>query len=152
MAAALFADGAVVTEGKSDLALYETAHLFNEELAATGTAVHFVNARNKRSVPNFLGPLRGFGVPAAAVVDLDVLKSNDTWGRLLHSARVPAALVEGFKNQRSKIEESFRINGLDMGTGIDGLPSGDREAARDLIGTVRQYGVFVFPEVHLNHG
>ena len=36
----------------------------------------FVNAQNKQTIRDIIAPLRGFGVPAVAISDCDILKDG----------------------------------------------------------------------------
>jgi hypothetical protein len=56
----------------------------------------FVNAQNKQTIRDIIGPLRAFGVPAAAIVDVDILKDGGgDWIPWIKAAHVPAALHVG---------------------------------------------------------
>jgi hypothetical protein len=96
---------------------------------------------------DIIGPLRAFGVPATAIVDIDILKDGgQTWLGWLDTARLPAALHSGFAQQRGDLMRCFTTSGVDMKTqgGVDALPDqNDRQAANQLFDTLAEYGVFV---------
>jgi predicted ATPase len=71
---ALFHDGVVVTESENDRAFYsEIYHRLADEDKGLPSLL-FVSAQNKQTIRDMIGPLRSFGVPAAGVVDIDILK------------------------------------------------------------------------------
>src|SRR3712207_7056400 len=47
----------------------------------------FLNAQNKQTIRRILRPLREMGIPAVAVVDLDLLKGREDFRDLLKAAR-----------------------------------------------------------------
>jgi hypothetical protein len=89
------------------------------------------------------------GIPAAAIVDLDII-TDKTFNSLLKSAFVPDTLVETWGGQRSRLQEAFGKAGLDAKkAGIEGLPDVDKEVAENLLDNVAKYGVFVVPSGEL---
>lgn len=141
---ALFHASAVVCEADRDRAFYEEV---NVRLAAAGRkSVQdgvFLNAQNKQTVRRIVQPLREMGIPAAAVVDIDILKGTDLRD-LLNACAVPAALVHALTTLRGDIEARFRQLGLDMKKGgINQLQGADRDALASLIDQLATYGIFV---------
>lgn len=144
--AGLFYDGVVVTESDNDRAFY--AEIYNRLLATSGDlpSVLFINAQNKQTIKDIIGPLRQFGVPAAAVSDIDIVKDGGkTWGDWLEAAQLPAALHSGYAAQRAAVKGCFEASGKDMKTagGVANLSGGDRLAADQLFDVLAEYGVFV---------
>jgi hypothetical protein len=93
-----------------------------------------------------MGPLRAFGVPAVAVVDIDILKDGGAnWTAWLQAAQVPQGLHGGYGQVRGDLHKRFIDAGIDMKAdgGVDALPSADKNAADDLFDSLAQYGVFV---------
>jgi AAA domain, putative AbiEii toxin, Type IV TA system len=142
----LFYDGVVVTESDNDRAFY--AEIYHRLSTVSGDlpSIQFINAQNKQTIKDIIGPLRKFGVPAAAIPDVDIVKDGGkTWTDWLHSAHVPAALHGGYGNQRDAIKKCFDASGKDMkvdgGVGI--LSGTDGLAANQLFDTLDEYGVFV---------
>ena len=87
----LFSEFVVVCEGDTDRAFYEE---INERLSLNSDHRSipnclFINAHNKSTVPTIMEPLRRMGIPAVGVVDLDVLKKKEDWGKLLKASDVP---------------------------------------------------------------
>jgi AAA domain, putative AbiEii toxin, Type IV TA system len=77
---ALFHDGVVVTESDNDRAFYSEIYYRLAEQEKGYPSILFINAQNKQTIRDIIGPLRAFGVPAAAIVDIDILKDGgQTW-------------------------------------------------------------------------
>lgn len=142
----LFYDGVVVTESDNDRAFYAEIYARLAEENETLPSVLFVNAQNKQTIKDILGPLRQFGVPAAAILDIDIVKDGGkTWTDWLTSVQVPDALHGGLGAQRSAIKTLFEASGKDMKRdgGITILGPGDQSAANQLFDILDSYGVFV---------
>lgn len=142
---ALFHDGVVVTESDNDRAFYgEIYHrltLANPELPS----LLFVNAQNKHTIPDVVSRLREFGVPAAGICDIDVLKEGGVnWSRWLEAGQLPKLNHGAYSTQRASLKQAFDKTGKDMKVGGVGLlePS-DAQAAAELFDTLAAYGVFV---------
>ena len=144
--AGLFYDGVVVTESDNDRSFY--AEIYHRLLAANVgnlPSVLFINAQNKQTIKDIIGPLRQFGVPAAAIPDIDIVKDGGkTWTDWLASAQVPSALHAGYQAQRSAIKDRFDASGKDMKSGgVEVLTGSDRLAADQLFDTLAEHGIFV---------
>lgn len=142
----LFYDGVVVTESDNDRAFY--AEIYNRLSSQKGDfpSILFINAQNKQTIKDIIGPLRQFGVPAAAIPDIDIVKDGGkTWTDWLTAAQVPGALHDGYAAQRASIKNCLISSGRDMKTegGVDVLNVSDRAAANHLFDTLEEYGVFV---------
>ncbi|MBK9168926.1 MAG: hypothetical protein IPM24_15855 [Bryobacterales bacterium] len=88
----LFYEFVVVTESDADQAFYQEINerllQFKPEWGIPNCL--FLNAQNKQTVQTLLRPLRKLGIPAAGVVDVDVLKEGGAnWTNLLSSAHLP---------------------------------------------------------------
>lgn len=142
---ALFYDGVVVTESDNDRAFYgEIYHRLSEQDNDLPSLL-FINAQNKQTIKDIVGPLREFGVPAVALTDIDLLKDGgQTFTAWLEAARIPEALHEGYGNQRNKLNKCFVESGRDMKTdgGIDVLKQEDKQAANDFFDGLSKYGIF----------
>jgi ABC-type cobalamin/Fe3+-siderophores transport system ATPase subunit len=143
---ALFHDGAVVCESDNDRVFYgEIYHRLNEQEKGY-PAVLYVNAQNKQTIQDIIGPLRKFGVPAAAIVDIDILKDGGkTWTGWLEAIQVPQAMQGGFGVIRGDINKKFAELNIDMKNagGVDALPVSEKAAANQLFDTLDEYGLFV---------
>jgi ABC-type cobalamin/Fe3+-siderophores transport system ATPase subunit len=142
----LFYDGVVVTESDNDRAFYGEIYHRLASIHKDYPSILFINAQNKQTIKNIIGPLRKFGVPAAAIPDIDILKDGGrTWTEWLASAHIPEALHTGFGHQRLAIKDRFDAAGKDMKAdgGVDALPVADKQAADQLFQTLADYGIFV---------
>ena len=93
-------------------------------------------------------PLRQLGIPAAGIVDIDVLKDGGSnWTSLLSSANVPAISHGSLATMRTAVKQAMDNTGRDMkregGVGI--LPQAEREAALNLLKQLGEYGICVVP-------
>lgn len=85
---ALFHQGAIVCEGDVDRAFYEEVNLRIRREEEEEKDTVFLNAIGKNTIGDVVAPLREMGVPAAAVVDLDIVKKADLT-RLMRAAGAP---------------------------------------------------------------
>jgi hypothetical protein len=143
---ALFHDGVVVTESDNDRAFYSEVYYRMTEAEAGMPSILFVNAQNKQTIKNIIGPLRQFGIAAAAIADIDIVKDGGkVWTGWLSAANIPGALHQGYAAQRDAIQKRFDQSGRDMKRdgGVNALGAEDQIAATDLLGSIGAYGVFV---------
>lgn len=146
----LFYEFVVVTESDADRAFYQEINerllQFKPEWGIKNCL--FINAQNKQTVQTILRPLRQLGIPAAGIVDIDVLKDGGTnWTNLLSAASVPAISHGPLAAMRSAVKNAMDATGLNMKRdgGIGILQPADREAADNLINQVGDYGIFIVP-------
>ncbi|MET4173875.1 ABC-type cobalamin/Fe3+-siderophores transport system ATPase subunit [Bradyrhizobium sp. LA6.1] len=142
----LFHDGVVVTESDNDRAFYSEIYYRLTENEPGFPSLLFVNAQNKQTIRDIIGPLRAFGVPAAALVDIDILKDGgSTWTGWLKAANFPSAMTGSLGVLRGDLHKRFIDANVDMKLkGVDGLPvQGDKDAVNELFDTLDQFGVFV---------
>jgi len=143
----LFYEYVIVTEGDSDRAFYQEINerLLTFEPTKGIPNCLFLNAQNKQTIHEILGPLRAMGIPCVAIVDVDIIKEGgQVWSRLLESANVPQAIIESTNQLRAtvirKIKESqinFKTNG-----GVQILSEADREECNHLFDQLNTYGLF----------
>jgi ABC-type cobalamin/Fe3+-siderophores transport system ATPase subunit len=140
----LFYEGAVVGESDVDRAFYQEINQRNVEVGAGGMRnVVFLNANGKDSLRHIIAPLRRMGIPAAAVVDLDIIEPG-TFKLLLESANVPRALIDTWAQLKDKINDEFkRLNIRPKTTGLGALGGGVLEAANAIIISLSDYGIFL---------
>lgn len=141
----LFYDGVVVTESDNDRAFYaEIFHRLTHNLAEA-PSVLFINAQNKQTIRDVVGPLRQFGVPAVAIPDIDVLKDGGgVWTGWLNVAHIPSARHGGLATDRVSIKALLDATGQDMKVGGVALLNGpDKDAANTLFDALQEYGIFV---------
>ncbi|WP_375771976.1 AAA family ATPase [Archangium gephyra] len=156
---ALFHSGAVVCESDSDRAFYQE---INERLLASGRGaqgVAFLNAQNKQTIERLISPLREMGIPAAAVLDLDVLSPGEDLSRLLMATGTERAIRESLLQTRDRFFR--RCKELSEGDadaakaqmklkGIHLLPERERaEFQSILLRPLAERGIFVVPEGEL---
>lgn len=145
---ALFYNAVIVTESDADRAFYQE---INERLLAAGdprgvVGCLFLNAQNKQTVWDIVKPLRELGIPAAGVVDIDVLKEGGSvWNKPLEGAFVPPLSHPGLQQERSALLRAFEDTGKNMKRegGVALLSPSDREACNNLLSRLAAYGIFV---------
>src|SRR5262249_47597493 len=106
---ALFHRAAVVTEADSARAFYDE---MNGGLYAENRGVQdalFLNAQNRDTIQRIVGPLRRTGIPAVAIVDLDLLEdgSRATWLALLETCGVLQPDVARLDSERRQLAAAF---------------------------------------------
>ncbi len=143
----LFHDGVVVCEADADRAFYQE---INERLLDSKEGMpscHFVNAQNWQTIPRITAVLRGLGIPAVMLIDLDAVIHPDIY-RLLECAGVPSPILHGLGQVRGELAREFdtkerreqlKREGLAL-ISKDMLPSWCKYL-RDLT----EYGIFVVP-------
>ncbi len=146
----LFYEFVVVTESDADRAFYQEVNerllLHKPEMGIPNCL--FLNAQNKQTVQTLLRPLRKLGIPAAGIVDVDVLKDGGSnWINLLSSSDVPQLSHGSLATMRAAIKAAMDATGKDMKRdgGLQILQPADRQAAEDLLAQLRLYGIFVVP-------
>jgi ABC-type taurine transport system ATPase subunit len=142
---ALFHEGAVICEADADRVFYAE---INERLLANGAAgadgVVFLNAQNKQTVRRIVRPLREMGLPAVALLDLDLLKGREDLRDLMEAAFVPRVFWQPWEELRRRMHQ--KMNSADYKDGGVHRLSGDgREAAGRLLANLAAYGVFLVP-------
>jgi len=149
----MFYESVVVTESDTDRAFYQEV---NERLLRNASAgipnCLFLNAQNKQTVQTIIKPLRDLGIPAAAIVDIDVLKEGGAvWSGFLEAGFVPEIDRHAMATARAEVKSKFDATGKNMkregGLGI--LDRDDKEAATNLLDRLAQYGLFVVPHGEL---
>ncbi len=144
----LFYEFVVVTESDADRAFYQE---INERLLQYEPDLGipnclFINAQNKQTVQSIIKPLRELGIPAAAVVDIDILKDGGAnWSNFLASGFVPQISHQPLGSQRVAIKDKLESTGKDMKRdgGVRLLDSSNREAANNLLDQMAEYGLLV---------
>jgi len=146
----LFYEFVVVTESDADRAFYQEINerllRFKPEWGIPNCL--FINAQNKQTIQTIIRPLRHLGIPAAGIVDIDVLKDGGTtWSNLLTSANAPHLSHAAFATCRTAIKNAMDATGMDMkrNGGVSILPKPEEEAARNLLSQLSEYGIFTVP-------
>lgn len=146
----LFYEFVVVVESDSDRAFYQEINERLLQFRPEWGIPHclFINAQNKQTIHTILRPLRQMGIPAAAIVDIDVLKNGGSeWSNLLNSASLPTISQEPLTSLKNAVKRAMDETGRDMKRdgGINILPATDQEAAGNLLMQLANYGIFVVP-------
>ncbi|MEX2492395.1 MAG: ATP-binding protein [Nitrospirales bacterium] len=150
----LFYESVIVGEADADRAFYQE---INERLLRYKpewgiSNCLFINAQNKQTVKTIIQPLRDLGIPAAGIVDIDVLKEGGSnWTSFLEAAGVPPIDCLSLSTGRAQVMNCFKEIGKDMKRegGIQLLAPSAREAAENLLGKLVEYGLFVIPNGEL---
>ncbi len=146
---ALFHEGAIVCEADADRVFYAEV---NERLlahrAGGADGVVFLNAQNKQTVRRIIRPLREMGLPAAAILDLDLLKGREDFRDLLASAFVPEVFWEPWEEMRRRLHQQINTPDYKAG-GIYRLGGEARELADTLLASLAEYGLFLVPNGEL---
>ncbi|RYZ39724.1 MAG: hypothetical protein EOO71_19005 [Myxococcaceae bacterium] len=151
---ALFHEGAVVCEGDSDRAFYQEINerLLRQKEGADGCL--FMNAHSKQNIHRIVSMLRRMGIPAAAVVDLDLLLDENTLKDLLATANAEAAAINSLGAIKGEFYRLFFPQGGDRETckarmkslGTKALSDKQRQHMTQLFfKPLAQLGIFVVP-------
>ncbi|MBT1511772.1 AAA family ATPase [Bradyrhizobium sp. SRL28] len=146
----LFYEHVVITESDADRAFYQE---INERLARHKSNWSipnclFLNSQNKQTIQTIMRPLRKLGIPAAGIVDIDLLKdSGSQWSGPLRGANLPAASQSSLAALRTSVKAAMDATGLDMKRdgGIFILQNDALEAGKSLLKQLAEYGLFVVP-------
>lgn len=144
----LFYEAVIVTEADSDRAFYQE---INERLLSVKDPrginnVLFINAQNKQTVWEIVKPLRDLGIPAAGIVDIDVLKEGGSvFNKLLDGSFVPVLNKQAYANQRKTLYDAFKKTGKNwkIEGGVDLLVGDENEACNNFFNQMEEYGVFM---------
>jgi hypothetical protein len=149
---ALFHEGAVVCEGDSDRALYQE---INDRIASIEKKNYsealFINAHSKQSTSKIAGPLREMGIPAAIIVDFDILKKNDEFKILLSELNIPSTLASGWCQQKALISQHCTDIAIDWKRrGMLDVKDHDMNLSlKTLLRALADFGIFVVPNGEL---
>lgn len=139
-----------MTESDADRAFYQEVNerllRFRPEFGIPNCL--FINAQNKQTVPTIIRPLRKMGIPAAGIVDIDILKEGGTvWATMCTSLHIPALVLQSLSTLRAAIKASMDNTGRDMKRegGLTILDGESQEAAQSLLNQLSEYGHFVVP-------
>lgn len=153
LASGLFHQACVVTEGGSDRVFYEE---MNRRLLADERGigdVRFLNAENWQTVARLVHALRGVGVPAAAILDLDtVTRGTSNWEKFYRGLGIPKNQWTRVNRLREKVTSAFDSLSPDPGRkkkikriGLDALSDDDKDEAEELVNYLARYGLFLVP-------
>ncbi|EGP4958298.1 ATP-binding protein [Enterococcus faecium] len=154
---AIFYKNVIVTESDSDRAFYQEINNrlreFKPEWAIDDCL--FLNAQNKQTVGVIVRTLREIGIPAASILDFDMIKDGgNVFTSYLSSVGIPKSLFSSFTSLKTEIQNEFprKENGQyaknsELKTqGLNFLKTNavDKyESAQEFIERLRKYGLFV---------
>ena len=144
----LFYEFVVVTEADADRAFYQEINERLLRFKPEWGIPHclFINAQNKQTIHTLIRPLRQLGIPAAAIVDVDVLKDGGcNWTNLLEGANVPEITRNSLAVMRGDLNKAMSATGRNMKRdgGIAILSEADKQGAKDLLEQLADYGICV---------
>jgi ABC-type cobalamin/Fe3+-siderophores transport system ATPase subunit len=150
----LFYEHVIVTESDADRAFYQE---INERLLRFRPDwgipnCLFLNSQGKHTLQTIIRPLRKLGIPAAGIVDVDVLKDTGAqWSGILDGANIPQTSRQSFAALRTAIKAAIDATNLNMKRdgGIAVLTGDPLEAAESLFRQMAEYGLFVVPRGEL---
>ena len=153
----LFYEAVVVTEGDADRAFYQEINDRLTEFKPDWGIPNclFLNAQNKQTVHQIIAPLRELGIPAAAIVDIDIIKEGGkVWSNFLKGGHLPDAEVGPLSQIRQTCLVAFVATGKDMKRdgGIELLTGQQKEIANNLFDKSAEYGLFVVRKGELDRG
>jgi hypothetical protein len=144
----LFYEFVIVTESDADRAFYQEINerliRFKPEWGIPNCL--FINAQNKQTIHTILRPLRKLGIPAAGIVDVDVLKEGGTvWTNQLDGINIPQITRGALATTRGAIKAAMDRSGMEMkrNGGVSILQGQEKEACKNLFDQLAQYGLFV---------
>lgn len=147
---ALFYSSVIVTESDADRAFYNE---INERLLAHKPefAIEnglFLNAQNHQTIWTIVSPLRKMGIPAAAVLDLDVVQNGGSeFTKLLKACQFADSMHDTLATLRGRVVQIFESAKISLKAknGIEGLPKHDRETVDSFLNLMAENGVFFVP-------
>ncbi|MEW6143606.1 MAG: AAA family ATPase [Thermodesulfobacteriota bacterium] len=144
----IFYEFVVVTESDSDRAFYQEINerlvLYDPDNGIPNCL--FLNAQNKQTVHTIIRPLRELGIPAAGIIDLDMIKEGGSvWTNFLKGGFIPELEHSSLAQLRNSVKTKFEETGRDMKRdgGVALLSPNDQEAANNLLDQLADYGLFV---------
>lgn len=150
MLSALFHSSAIICEGDLDRAAYsEVSRRLGDAGRPSCKDAVFLSAHGKDAVHRMVAPLRKLGIPAAAVVDLDMVQEG-LFGELLKSCGLPDGVWQGKRDVAARVAEACRIDGVRLkDVGVGGCPNNVRDALSVLVEELQQWGLFLVPSGEL---
>jgi energy-coupling factor transporter ATP-binding protein EcfA2 len=148
---ALFHRAVIVTESEADRAFYDE---INNRLLQNARGIKdalFINAQNKQTIRRIVRPLRKIGIPAIAIVDMDIIRGAKDFRELLTDCQVPAATIINLEIERvwlfRRLQQIAPLGGGDplKNGGTTLLIGADFIRASTLFTTLNSYGIFAIP-------
>lgn len=146
---ALFYQSVIVAEADSDRAFYEEINnrlqQFKPEWAIQDAL--FLNAQNKQTVGRIVHPLRNLGIPAASILDFDMIKDGGSdFSGYLRSCNIPPSSISGYSQTKNSLYSLFSNDLKSMKTGgMNYLSLQDRLTATHFLKNLNEFGLFPVP-------
>jgi AAA15 family ATPase/GTPase len=155
----LFYKRVIVTESDTDRAFYQE---INNRFLENKSKWHisdclFLNAQNKQTVGVIVNALRKIGIPAASILDFDMIKEGGReFTSYLKSVGIPESLHKTISQNKTEIKQKFpkKLDGnyaknSEMKTkGINylaELSDGSINSGELFLDTLKKFGLFVVP-------
>jgi AAA15 family ATPase/GTPase len=141
----LFHRGVVVCEGDEDRSIYRSVIMNRLER----DDYLFIHTYGKGKLSDVTEALTESKVPTAVVTDIDVLKNDGEFKKILRSTDMDNHLANAFTEMSREVDQAVRSS--DGGWqevkdgGMDSVPSGCKDTLTDLITGVREHGIFIVP-------
>ncbi len=142
---ALFHDGVVVCESDNDRAFYSEIYYRLVQQEPDAPSLLFVNAQNKQTIRDIIGPLRQFGVPAVGIADIDLVNDfGKNWTGWMKAAQIPRDQYHSYRTTRLATAKIFEATGRNIKTdgGINLLGGDDFAGAATFFDSLDKYGIF----------
>ncbi|WP_028876950.1 AAA family ATPase [Teredinibacter turnerae] len=144
---AMFHESVIVSEADSDRAFYQEVNERLNQFGDDGAKDSlFINAQNKQTIGRIVAPLRNMGIPAAAIVDLDIIKKGGEFKELCKACNIPQSLIDSWGVLRGNLNKIFEDSGLNPNkNGVQDLPREHQDTLRMLLNNIAEYGIFAVP-------
>lgn len=150
----IFYEGIIVAEADADRAFYQEINerLLGLESGRGAPNTLFLNANGKDSVNKIVEPLRKFGIPVAAILDIDALNSGTNFPALLEAISYPKC-HNSIKMERSAVWSGLTSDGKKPKSdgGIALLDNSEKEKAENFFDLLDKYGLFVLRGGEVEH-
>ncbi|MFH0958496.1 MAG: AAA family ATPase, partial [Pseudomonadota bacterium] len=146
----LFHRCVIVTEADKDRAFYEEINHRLQDNSQGIIDALFLNAQNWQTIPRIVKPLRVLGIPAAAIMDLDVVLDPNEWVAIYEMLSLDDAIKHELESLRKKCEgylsklpvteddrKQYKLNGMKALSGIE------YQELKQLITQLEEYGLFI---------
>jgi hypothetical protein len=143
---ALFHRAVIVTEADSDRAFYEEVNYRLQQAGRGISDALFMNAQNWQTIPRIVSPLRKLGIPAAAVVDFDVIM-DENFQHIWPLLNLPAAQLRALHAERNTIKGYLDAKGKDVckAQGLSAFAGAELAEVTAFVGKMKDYGLFFVP-------
>ena len=148
--AGIFQEAVVVTESASDRAFYDEINhrcVVAEHRGGIPECL-FLNAQNWQTTARIIAPLRRLGIPAAAIVDLDILRDSagSSFQTLMEAAHMPPGTRTSLGQLRGALHKQITASGANVKKlGLDAFTGDGRRDANNFVDNLATYGIFVVP-------